>query len=90
MLAAKSQEILLLTAYFSRSTSSEAKPLTNKEWGRFAFWLKNQEMYPEDLLTGDLSQTLAGWKPRLHPSAFNLPTWSALAMARKWTLAYGC
>lgn len=89
MLAAKTQAILLLTAYFSRSTSSEAKPLTNKEWGRFAFWLKNQEMFPEDLLKGDLSQKLAGWtdskitSERIHTL---LNRGSALAMAmEKWT-----
>ena len=89
MLAAKTQAILLLTAYFSRSTSSEAKPLTNKEWGRFAFWLKNQEMYPEDLLTGDLSQKLEGWTDSKITSdriQTLLNRGSALAMAmEKWT-----
>jgi predicted Rossmann fold nucleotide-binding protein DprA/Smf involved in DNA uptake len=89
MLAAKTQAILLLTAYFSRSTSSEAKPLTNKEWGRFAFWLKNQEMVPEDLLTGDLSQKLAGWTDSKITSdriQTLLNRGSALAMAmEKWT-----
>lgn len=89
MLAAKTQAILLLTAYFSRSTSSEAKPLTNKEWGRFAFWLKNQEMVPEDLLTGNLSQKLAGWTDSKITSdriQTLLNRGSALAMAmEKWT-----
>jgi len=89
MLTAKTQAILLLTAYFSRSTSSEAKPLTNKEWGRFAFWLKNQEMVPEDLLTGDLSQKLAGWtdfKITSDRIQTLLNRGSALAMAmEKWT-----
>ena len=89
MLAAKTQAILLLTAYFSRSTSSEAKPLTNKEWGRFAFWLKNQEMVPEDLLTGDLSQKLEGWTDSKITSdriQALLNRGSALAMAmEKWT-----
>ena len=89
MLAAKTQAILLLTAYFSRSTSLEAKPLTNKEWGRFAFWLKNQEMVPEDLLTGDLSQKLAGWTDSKITSdriQTLLNRGSALAMAiEKWT-----
>jgi len=89
MLAAKTQAILLLTAYFSRATSSEAKPLTNKEWGRFAFWLKNQEMVPEDLLTGDLSQKLEGWTDSKITSdriQTLLNRGSALAMAmEKWT-----
>ena len=89
MLAAKTQAILLLTAYFSKSTSSEAKPLTNKEWGRFAFWLKNQEMVPEDLLTGDLSQKLEGWTDSKITSdriQTLLNRGSALAMAmEKWT-----
>lgn len=89
MLAAKTQAILLLTAYFSRSTSLEAKPLTNKEWGRFAFWLKNQEMVPEDLLTGDLSQKLEGWTDSKITSdriQTLLNRGSALAMAmEKWT-----
>lgn len=89
MLAAKTQAILLLTAYFSKSKGAEAKPLTNKEWGRFAFWLKNQEMYPEDLLTGDLSQKLAGWTDSKITSdriQILLNRGSALAMAmEKWT-----
>ncbi|MEP5231140.1 MAG: DNA-processing protein DprA [Alloalcanivorax sp.] len=89
MLAAKTQAILLLTAYFSKSKGAEAKPLTNKEWGRFAFWLKNQGIYPEDLLTGDLSKKLAGWTDTKITSdriQTLLNRGSSLAMAmEKWT-----
>ncbi|MAT50823.1 MAG: DNA processing protein DprA [Porticoccaceae bacterium] len=91
MLIAKTQAILLLTAYFTKAGSSDVKPLTNKEWGRFAFWLKNQELSPEDLLTGDIKQKLSGWtdgKITLDRIQVLLNRGSALAMAmEKWTRA---
>jgi predicted Rossmann fold nucleotide-binding protein DprA/Smf involved in DNA uptake len=91
MLSAKTQAILLLTAYFSNAAGSEAKPLTNKEWGRFAFWLKNQGLFPEDLLAGDINQKLAGWSDSKITSdriQALLNRGSALAMAmEKWTRA---
>jgi predicted Rossmann fold nucleotide-binding protein DprA/Smf involved in DNA uptake len=91
MVSAKTHAILLLTAHFSKAGKTDAKPLTNKEWGRFAFWLKNQELFPEDILTGDISQKLAGWvdgKITVDRVQALLNRGSALAVAmEKWTRA---
>ena len=91
MLSAKTQAVLLLTAYFSKAAGSGAKPLTNKEWGRFAFWLKSQGLFPEDLLAGDSNQKLIGWSDSKITSdriQALLNRGSALAMAmEKWTRA---
>jgi predicted Rossmann fold nucleotide-binding protein DprA/Smf involved in DNA uptake len=91
MVSAKTQAILLLTAHFSKAGKSDAKPLSNKEWGRFAFWLKNQGLFPEDLLNGDIDQKLAGWvdgKITVDRIQALLNRGSALAVAmEKWTRA---
>jgi hypothetical protein len=42
-LSISAQAILLLTSYFSKPVNGEVKPLTISEWGRFAFWLKNNQ-----------------------------------------------
>ncbi len=55
------QATLLLTSYFSKAKSEDAKPLTTKEWGRFALWLKDKEMSPADLLVTDPASLLDGW-----------------------------
>lgn len=85
------QAILLLTAHFSRSVSGEARPLSNKEWGRFALWLNSKEKKPEDLLTGSLGELLAGWvdnKVTLERIEALLNRGSALALAmEKWSRA---
>jgi len=47
------QATLLLTSYFSKAGNEDAKPLSNTEWGRFALWLKEQELTPADLLETD-------------------------------------
>lgn len=61
----QSQAVLLLTAWFSKPGKGEPKPLTPKEWGRFALWLKERSMAPEALLRGnDLDATLFGWSDR--------------------------
>ncbi|MBL10092.1 MAG: DNA processing protein DprA [Acidiferrobacteraceae bacterium] len=54
------QAILLLTANLG-SSKSAAKPLTPTEWGRFYFWLNEQELRPGELLTGSLAEKLEGW-----------------------------
>jgi predicted Rossmann fold nucleotide-binding protein DprA/Smf involved in DNA uptake len=91
MVSAKTQAILLLTAHFSKAGKSDAKPLSNKEWGRFAFWLKNQGLFPEDLLKGDIDQKLVGWvdgKITGDRIQALLSRGSALAVAmEKWTRA---
>lgn len=58
------QAILLLTAYFSKAKSDGAKPLTPKEWGRFAVWLKERSRKPESLMTGSLRELLQGWSDK--------------------------
>lgn len=61
----QSQAVLLLTAWFSKPGKGEPKPLTPKEWGRFALWLKEQGLSPEVLLrAGDVTATLSGWSDK--------------------------
>lgn len=61
----QSQAVLLLTAWFTKPGKGEPKPLTPKEWGRFALWLRDRSMAPEALLrSNDLDATLFGWSDR--------------------------
>ena len=60
-LSATAQATLLLTSYFSKTSSEDAKPLTNAEWGRFALWLKEKSTTPADLLVADPKDLLHGW-----------------------------
>jgi predicted Rossmann fold nucleotide-binding protein DprA/Smf involved in DNA uptake len=64
----KTQAILLLTARFSKEgaggDAAGAKPLTPKEWGRFAEWLNAQSLTPERLLNGRLAELLSGWRDK--------------------------
>ncbi|TBW49695.1 DNA-processing protein DprA [Marinobacter halodurans] len=55
------QATLLLTSYFSKASSEPAQPLTNKEWGRFALWLRHQNSTPADLLKADPLALLKCW-----------------------------
>lgn len=65
-LSQTAQATLLLTSYFSKAGSGDAKPLTNAEWGRFAWWLKERSITPADLLTADPAVLLGGWHdPRI-------------------------
>lgn len=58
------QAVMLLTVSFGRSDRSEAKPLSPKEWARFATWLRNRNLNVSDLLKGDLRRQLEGWTDR--------------------------
>jgi predicted Rossmann fold nucleotide-binding protein DprA/Smf involved in DNA uptake len=91
MLSETTQAILLLTAYFSKAAGMDVKPLTNKEWGKFAHWLKNQGLFPADLLRGDLKERLTGWSDsKITPERIQalLNRGSALAVAvEKWSRA---
>ncbi len=60
-LSPMAQATLLLTSYFSMAGSGDTKPLSNAEWGRFALWLKDQELSPADLLVSDPKPLLNGW-----------------------------
>lgn len=60
-LSPTAQATLLLTSYFSKANSTDAKPLTNIEWGRFATWLKDRSMTPADLLVSEPEVLLNAW-----------------------------
>ena len=55
---------MLLTVSFGKSNSSSAKPLSVKEWARFAVWLRRQGLEPSVLLEGDVQNLLSGWVDR--------------------------
>ena len=52
---------MLLTATLGRSGWSGAKPLSIREWARFAAWLKDHGLEPASLLKCDLPSVLSGW-----------------------------
>ena len=52
------QAVILLTVPFGKT---ESKPLSVREWGRFALWLKDHELEPSRLLKGDPKSILSGW-----------------------------
>ena len=63
-LTTQTQAIVLLTAYLARPGKGDPRPLSPKEWGRFAQWLKDHALQPESLLAGDPSRLLSGWLDR--------------------------
>jgi len=58
------QAILLLTTHFTKDRRGEEKPLTPKEWGRFAGWLKSRTLTPESLLKENLNVLLEDWRDK--------------------------
>jgi len=90
-ISSQTQAILLLTAHFSKSTAGNASPLTPKEWGRFALWLKDSGLKPEGLLSSDMDNMLEGWVDRTVTAERIqqlLARGPALALAmEKWTRA---
>ena len=60
----RTQATMLLTATLGRSDRSGVKPLSIREWARFAVWLKDQELEPASLLKCDLASVLSGWGDR--------------------------
>ncbi len=89
--SANTQAILLLTARFGKGGSSANKPLTPKEYGRFAEWLRLQSLIPERLLNGDLQELLQGWQDKtvtVERVGALLDRGSALALSmEKWLRA---
>lgn len=85
------QAILLLTSHFSKAKGESVKPLTPKEWGRFALWLKEKSLTPEQLMTGRLDELLNGWSDKtitLDRAEGLMERGSALALAmEKWLRA---
>ncbi len=55
---------MLLTVSFGSYDRCGAKPLSAKEWARFAVWLKEHGLEPSILLKGDMKVLLAGWSDR--------------------------
>ena len=89
--SAQTQAILLLTAYFSKPADESPKPLTTKEWARFAQWLKDHYINPETLMNGRLGSVLEGWSDKFITAERIeklMNRGSALALAaEKWTRA---
>lgn len=89
--SANTQAILLLTAHFGKGQSGTHKPLTPKEYGRFAEWLRSRSLTPERLLTGDLIELLQGWHDKtvsVERISGLLDRGSALALSmEKWLRA---
>src|SRR6056297_2228365 len=57
-LSTQTQAIILLTVAIGKS---DARPLSIREWARFAPWLKDHQLDPSQLLKGDLNSLLASW-----------------------------
>jgi len=87
----QTQTILLLAAHFTKVKTGDVSPLTPKEWGRFALWLKDSGLKPEDLLSADMGNMLEGWSDRtvtIERVQQLLARGPALALAmEKWTRA---
>jgi len=63
-LNAQTQAVLLLTAHLSKTTPNDPRPLSPGEWGRFARWLKEQSISPEQLMYDEPARLLTGWADR--------------------------
>lgn len=59
--SSQAQAVILLTVPFGKT---DTKPLSVKEWGRFALWLKDHELEPSRLLKGDPKSLLSSWIDR--------------------------
>lgn len=66
-LSENTQAVLLLTSHFTQSVHDAIKPLTPTEWGRFAAWLKEQDLSPTQLLNDDIADTLSNWQDNKIP-----------------------
>jgi predicted Rossmann fold nucleotide-binding protein DprA/Smf involved in DNA uptake len=90
-LSKNTQAVLLLTSHFTKATHDAVKPLTPTEWGRFAAWLKEQELSPTQLLNGNIAESLATWQDSKIPLSrlqALLARGHALALAmEKWQRA---
>ena len=59
-LSSHAQAVLLLTICLGESGPDRVRPLSRGEWGRFAIWLRDNDMDPSGLLRGDTHRLLAG------------------------------
>lgn len=82
------QAILLLTSNFSEKKLEDAAPLSPAEWGRFALWLYEHNLKPENLLQGNFEKLLSSWEDSQITSSrlqILLSRGAALALAmEKW------
>ena len=89
-LTPNAQATLLLTAHLAKS-SGDSRPLSPTEWGRFAAWLRERELWPGDLLTDKGRDQLSAWQDERLPRARLedlLGRGTALAVAvEKWQRA---
>ncbi|MDP9315071.1 MAG: DNA-processing protein DprA [Chloroflexota bacterium] len=87
----QTQAILLLTAYLGKVVKDDPRPLTPSEWGRFAQWLRENEIQPEDLLSHSPASLLSNWNDRtitLERIQYLLNRSAALGLAmEKWERA---
>lgn len=60
-LTSDSQAILLLTGHFGAKAQSDAKPLSALEYSRLAYWLRDRNLRPGDLLDSNTRKQLADW-----------------------------
>ena len=68
-LDSQAQTVLLLTVSFGKSGTAEAKPLSTREWARFAIWLRDHDLKPSSLLEGTLEDFLSDWTdPAITPA----------------------
>ena len=61
MMDKNKQAILLLSSYFTSPVKCEPIPLTPLEYGRFALWLKENDLKPGDLLV-KFDEVVTKWK----------------------------
>ncbi len=54
----QTQAVMLLTVPFRKDG---AKPLSIREWARFALWLKDHDLEPSQFLKGDPKSLLSNW-----------------------------
>lgn len=68
-LDSQAQAVLLLTVSFGKSGTAEAKPLSTREWARFAIWLRDHDLKPSSLLEGTPEDFLSDWTdPAITPA----------------------
>ncbi|MDA8000262.1 MAG: DNA-processing protein DprA [Alphaproteobacteria bacterium] len=83
--------VMLLTVSLGKAEGGGVRPLSVKEWARFAAWLKDHDLEPAALLAGGLGATLRGWTDRsITPSRLEslLSRGRALGLAlEKWRRA---
>jgi predicted Rossmann fold nucleotide-binding protein DprA/Smf involved in DNA uptake len=86
------QAILLLSTYFSSAKKGEPTPLTPMEYGRFAFWMKQNDFQPKDLFY-KFDEVLSEWvdpKNRILPERLKFLLGRGMAMGialEKWQSA---